>query len=108
MLDADKLKAQYGENALASIKVRKRRPGDIMAFSFGHKKLQNLFVDRKIPKFDRDRIIILAIGSEVLGYFLVDENSSASVKTKYTQVSDVLRLDDYTKSYISVELTVSV
>lgn len=108
LLDADKLKAEYGENALASIKVRKRRPGDIMAFSFGHKKLQNLFVDRKIPKFDRDRIIILAIGSEVLGYFLVDENSSESVETKYTQVSDVLRLDDDTKTYISVELTVSV
>ena len=50
----------------------------------------------------------MAIGSEVLGYFLVDENSSESVETKYTQVSDVLRLDDDTKSYISVELTVSV
>lgn len=79
-----------------------------MGFSFGHKKIQNLFVDRKIPKFDRDQVLILAIGNEVLGYFLVDENSLSNGKAKFAEVSDILRFDADTKTYISVELTVPV
>ena len=66
------------------------------------------FVDRKIPKFDREQVLILAIGNEVLGYFLVDENSLSNAKVKFAEVSDILRLDADTKTYISVELTVPV
>ena len=108
LMDADKLKEKYGDDAFSLIKVRYRRPGDTMGFSFGHKKIQNLFVDRKIPKFDRDQVLILAIGNEVLGYFLVDENSLSNVKAKFAEVSDILRFDADTKTYISVELTVPV
>ena len=108
LMDADKLKEKYGDDAFSLIKVRYRRPGDTMGFSFGHKKIQNLFVDRKIPKFDRDQVLILAIGNEVLGYFLVDENSLSNGKAKFAEVSDILRFDADTKTYISVELTVPV
>lgn len=108
LMDADKLKEKHGDDALSLIKVRYRRPGDTMGFSFGHKKIQNLFVDRKIPKFDRDQTLILAIGNEVLGYFLIDENSLSNGKVKFAEVSDILRLDANTKTYISVELTVPV
>ena len=108
LIDADKLKKKYGDDALSLIKVRYRRAGDTMGFSFGHKKIQNLFVDRKIPKFDREQVLILAIGNEVLGYFLVDENSLSNAKVKFAEVSDILRLDADTKTYISVELTVPV
>ena len=52
--------------------------------------------------------MILAIGNEVLGYFLVDENSLSNGKAKFAEVSDILRFDADTKTYISVELTVPV
>lgn len=108
LMDADKLKEKHGDDAFSLIKIRYRRHGDTMGFSFGHKKIQNLFVDRKIPKFDRDQVLILAIGNEVLGYFLVDGNSLSNGKAKFAEVSDILRFDADTKTYISVELTVPV
>jgi tRNA(Ile)-lysidine synthase len=48
--------------------VRSRRPGDWFSpmGMGGTKKLQNFFVDEKIPKQERDRIPLLCAGSEVL------------------------------------------
>ncbi len=47
--------------------VRGRRPGDRVALrSGGHKKLQDLYVDAKIPRRERDRAPVIARGSDVL------------------------------------------
>jgi tRNA(Ile)-lysidine synthase len=40
--------------------VRNRRAGDrLMPSAAGHRKLQDLFVDRKVPRADRDRVAIV-------------------------------------------------
>ena len=50
--------------------LRTRQPGDYMVISTGgglhRKKLQDLLVDMKIPKAERDQVLLAAIGSEVL------------------------------------------
>jgi tRNA(Ile)-lysidine synthase len=40
--------------------VRNRRPGDrLKPSAIGHRKLQDLFVDRKVPRTERDRIPVV-------------------------------------------------
>ena len=53
--------------------------------SNGRKKLQNLFVDEKVPKVMRDNIFFVAIGSEVL--FIPNEKgvlNNARYGSKYS------------------------
>ena len=65
--DLDALEAVYGEHAAGLLCIRTRQPGDFIALGGGgRKKLQDLFVDRKVPRDDRDRILLAAVGSEVL------------------------------------------
>lgn len=57
-----------GKGITDKISVRLRRPGDyIVPLGMkGTKKLQDFFVDEKIPKAERDRIPLLCCGQEVL------------------------------------------
>lgn len=64
--DLDGLAEAYGEEAARAVTVRTRQPGDYIAIGSGRKKLQDLFVDWKLPKAERDRVLLAAIGSEVL------------------------------------------
>jgi tRNA(Ile)-lysidine synthase len=45
--------------------VRSRRPGDRLQLlgARGHRKLQDLFVDRKVPRRERDRVPIVIDGN---------------------------------------------
>jgi tRNA(Ile)-lysidine synthetase-like protein len=63
VLDADAL-----HEAAATPVLRTRRAGDrISPEGFdGRKKIQDLFVDMKIPRDERERIVLLALGSDVL------------------------------------------
>lgn len=51
-----------------SLTLRQRRPGDRMQVqgSSGSKKLQDLFVDLKIPRRQRDRVPVVTCGDEVV------------------------------------------
>lgn len=69
--------------------VRSRRPGDIIypAGLKGHrKKLQDLFVDRKVPRLERDGMILLAAPGRVLWApgFERDFQSRVSPSTRKT------------------------
>ena len=48
--------------------MRTRKKGDFLTINkkMGHKSLQDYFVNEKIPKEERDRIILLAEGSHVI------------------------------------------
>jgi tRNA(Ile)-lysidine synthase len=46
--------------------VRSRQPGDRIKLPGGTKKLQDLFVDAKIPRRQRDLIPMVVLGDEVL------------------------------------------
>ena len=46
--------------------LRSRREGDAIQLSGGTKSLKKLFIDRKIPAWERSRIPVLANGSDVV------------------------------------------
>lgn len=72
--DYDCLVGTYGESFEKKVVLRRRKAGDYIAISAEHtKKLQNYFVDRKVPKDERDKIDLVAIGHEIL-WILSNEN----------------------------------
>ena len=48
------------------LEIRTRRDGDYIIINGGKKKLQDFFVDSKVPKMYRDRIGLLALGNNIL------------------------------------------
>ena len=58
LLDADKI--------CGSLVVRNRRPGDCISLKEGTKKLQDFFVDRKIPREARDAIPLICDENTVI------------------------------------------
>lgn len=78
--EADSAGRTYG--AFSGVKadelqLRTRKEGDIIKLKGGTKKLQDFFVDEKVPKLSRDKILVLAKGREVLWvlpstYFIKD------------------------------------
>ena len=66
VFDADALEDAYGSDFVAKITLRTRGSGDFLGIRGGRKKIQDLFVDEKIPKEKRDRLPLVAIGREVL------------------------------------------
>ncbi len=65
--DGDKIKEVYGEDFAEHLVLGSRSPGDTISLGGGkRKKIQDYFVDRKIPKDIRDRIPLVKIGSDVL------------------------------------------
>lgn len=60
--------------------VRPRRSGDQIALSAGHKRLKKLFIDRKIPATQREKIPVIADEQGILGVYGIgaDENRRAN------------------------------
>lgn len=60
--------------------VRPRRSGDQIALSAGHKSLKKLFIDRKIPATQREKIPLIADEQGILGVYGIgaDENRRAN------------------------------
>lgn len=60
--------------------VRPRRSGDQIALSAGHKSLKKLFIDRKIPAIQREKIPVIADEQGILGVYGIgaDENRQAN------------------------------
>lgn len=49
-----------------NLEYRTRKPGDYIKLASGTKKLQDFFVDSKIPRDLRDKIHVAAVGNEIL------------------------------------------
>lgn len=50
----------YDENKIEfPLWLRNRKNGDILEYDYGHKKLKDLLIDKKIPKQDRNNLLIL-------------------------------------------------
>lgn len=65
--DADQMEAAYGAGFVERIVLGAREPGDTIAMDGGkRKKIQDYFVDRKIPKDQRDQVQLVKIGHDVL------------------------------------------
>lgn len=63
-LDAEAIRRR--EKEVGTIELRTRKPGDWMAMSFGTKRIQDLFIDSRVPKDERDSVYMVALGSEIL------------------------------------------
>ena len=64
--DLKELEDMYGDGFAGKIILRTRKPGDRISLKNGTKKLQDLLVDRKIPREERDSVPVAALGSDVL------------------------------------------
>ncbi|WP_206459936.1 tRNA lysidine(34) synthetase TilS [Anaerovorax sp. IOR16] len=93
----EKNKRAFDYNAVKAtgmpLVLRTRKPGDFLRpFGMkGTKKLQNYFVDRKIPKELRDKIPLVACGSEIL--WIIGEATNENYKV--TEKSEVILLLEY-------------
>ena len=72
-----------------NLEVRTRRDGDYLIIPGGRKKLQDFFVDCKVPKLHRDRIPVLALGSTVIWvmpseYFCGQQNQKYREKGRFS------------------------
>ena len=67
-------KDRFVISTVDSICIRSRKAGDKITLSGGTKSLKALFVDRKIPQGERNRIPVLASGDQVLGVWGIGGN----------------------------------
>ena len=65
-----------------NLSIRNRRSGDFMVVNSlgGKKKLKDILIDLKIPKEERDKLLLLTRGSEVL--WIIGHRMSESCKVK--------------------------
>ncbi len=66
--------------------LRRKRPGDFICLSVGTKKIQDLLVDSKVPREQRDSILFAAAGSEILWMIGADSGlcSIFPAKSRFT------------------------
>ena len=57
-----------------TVRIRSRRSGDTIRLSGGTKSLKKLFIDRKIPASERDRIPVLEDEAGIIGVYSVGMN----------------------------------
>lgn len=97
IFDWDKLCATYGKQP--EILLRTRQPGDFIRLKQGRKKIQDFFVDQKIPREQRDCIPMAAVGSEIL--WITAQKDNFLKRHKY---SEQYLLDQTTKKVLVLEL----
>lgn len=78
-----------------SFQIRTRRPGDYIVINRqgGRKKLKDYFIDLKMPREERERVLLLAKGSEifwVIGYRIsedcrISENTENILEIEYLE-----------------------
>jgi tRNA(Ile)-lysidine synthase len=88
MFDYDKI-----ENTLL---VRTRKTGDFLQINSrgGRKKLKDYLIDLKVPKNDRDSLLLLA-----------DENHILWIIGHDNRISEKFKIGDNTKNILSMKLT---
>lgn len=76
------------------LSVRTRKAGDKINTGNGTKKIQDFFVDQKVPKSYRDEALLLAKGSDVLWVLPSDEFLTESMRTKGRFSAEFKALDN--------------
>ena len=92
------------KNDIGRLEVRGRQQGDYFSpagMKSGRKKVQDYFVDRKIPKENRDRFRLVAAEKEIIWIF--DPFSD-----KYNEVSEKYKVNDCTKEVLWLEIVCEI
>ena len=86
-----KLEEAYGPGAAEKIVLRTRQNGDYIRIVTGgsihRKKVQDVLVDLKIPKSQRERILLAAVGQEIL-WILPDAERKGRLSAAYRPEED--------------------
>ncbi len=82
--------------------IRTRKPGDTINTGNGTKKIQDFFVDQKVPKHCRDNIKLLAKGSKILWVLPSEEFLTENMRQKGRFSADY-RVQNCSKSNASAE-----
>lgn len=94
--DYDSLRSSFGDHPEERIALRNRMAGDLIAIDDHQtKKLQDYFVDQKIPKDERDRVELAAINREIL--WILPHQGRGRYSARYKLCSD-------TKKVICIEI----
>lgn len=89
---------------IGQITLRTRKRGDVIAIGGGkHKKLQNYFVDAKIPASYRDMIPMVAVGGEVL-WVLPNSSLPSQGERNKGKFSQNYQIDDSTDTLLFLEI----
>ncbi len=103
VFDFDAFNEKY-PGKVGELKLRTRREGDYIAIKDGKsKKLQDYFVDSKIPKALRDDIIVVAIGNEVL-WIIPNPNLPTAQQRNKGKYSQNYQINDTTERVLFLEL----
>lgn len=100
--DLDLMEAEFGRKGLGDlVRIRRREPGDYIKLPGmkGRKKIQDLFVDMKVPKHVRNSIYLVALGHEVLWIPRVE--TIYQFKGRY---SGNFKITEDTKNVLTVEI----
>lgn len=101
--DYDAFNEKY-PGKVGEICLRTRREGDFIAMKGGKsKKLQDFFVDAKIVQSERDSILLVAIGSEILWIVPDNQLPTASQRDK-GRFSQNYQIKDTTERVLFLEL----
>lgn len=95
VFDADRITEAHGATEIV---LRTRMEGDFLAIKGGRKKIQDLFVDMKVPKEHRDSVLMAAAGSEIL--WLPVQKKKGVEKARY---SYMYKLEQDTKNVVMLE-----
>lgn len=103
VFDYDKF-CEVHAGQLKDIVLRTRKRGDVIAIAGGgHKKIQNYFVDSKIPANYRDMIPMVAVGSDVLWVLPNNALATKSERNK-GKYSHNYQIDDSSKAVLFLEI----
>lgn len=83
--------------------IRTRKAGDRINFGKGSKKIQDFFVDQKVPKIYRDEIQLLAKGSKILWVLPSKEFLTENLQQKGRFSADFRDFDNNVDSVIVLE-----
>ena len=97
VFDWDKICAVHGREA--QVCLRRRQAGDYIRLRQGRKKLQDFFVDQKVPRELRDQVPLAAVGSEIL--WVISCSGRFLKKDRY---NEKYKLDETTKKALLLEI----
>ncbi|MCB6993404.1 tRNA lysidine(34) synthetase TilS [bacterium 210820-DFI.6.37] len=101
VFDWEKLCASRSETP--EIILRRRQPGDYISLKKGRKKLQDFFVDQKVPRENRDQLLLVAAGSEIL--WIIADPRAGLPKNRY---NEKYKLDKTTKKALMLEFVCEI
>lgn len=93
---------QEHPNQISNLHVRTRQNGDYLPIKGGSKKLQDLFVDEKIPKSKRDLVQFVCIGNEIL--WIPPQEMLFQGKDNNGKYSEKYKISNTTKTVLLLEI----